>query len=127
MLWTPYEEKTGRKADFIVEYNWCPHEEVNMVKRFQGLRSDFCYDEDFLGNRMLCIIHPEFLDSEGRVILDKTIEAPLKGYANMWIILKERRSYHKERIEEGVIGWFMAGSRELAKATVIQVGSLHDC
>ena len=126
MKWHPKKEGFKRDPDFIVEYEWNPDEEVKMVKRYQGLRSDFLYEGDNPETDYVHAIYPEFLDEQGKVIENERTEAPKKGYANMWIMYEEQRPYHKQRIREGVVGYFVAGSRKLAKATVIQVGSLRE-
>jgi hypothetical protein len=44
----------------------------------------------------------------------------------MWVMMDERRPYHKKRIKEGVVGYMVGGSEKIAKTVVIQIGSLHD-
>ena len=119
----PYKIKFNREPDFIVEYEWCSD---TYVKRYQGMRSDYLYTENEKEDDFICMIWPEFLDEKGRVILNKETELDKKGYANMWVMMDERRPYHKQRIKEGVVGYMVGGSEKIAKTVVIQVGSLND-
>ncbi len=48
------------------------------------------------------------------------------GYANMWVMLEERREYHRNKIKEGVTGYMVAGSAKIAKVKVMQVCGLYD-
>jgi hypothetical protein len=69
-----------------VEYTWNPDEELEMCKRIQGMRSDFLYEGDNPATEGIHMIWPEFLDNEGKVILQRSAEVGKNGYANMWII-----------------------------------------
>jgi len=119
----PYRNNFKRETDFIVEYEWCSS---TSVKPFQGMRSDYLYAGNGKEDDFICMIWPEFLDEKGRVILNKENELNKKGYANMWVMMDERRPYHKERIKEGIVGYMVGGSLKIAKTVVIQVGSLND-
>jgi hypothetical protein len=89
----------------------------------QGYRSDFKYAEDEVENR-LWIIHPEFLDDSGNVILDKTIRVPNSGTAKMWILSEHLVSMHKSRIRIGQKGYFMEGPHKTAECEIIELVGL---
>ena len=122
----PYEENRKRLPDFIVEYDWEPDEELKTVKRYQGIRSDFLYEGDDPKSDGIHMIWPEFLDENGAVVLEKEVEVSPHGFANMWVLMEERRSYHRDRIKIGTKGYLVCGSKKLATATVIQIGGLYD-
>ncbi|NVJ50513.1 MAG: hypothetical protein HWE11_09005 [Gammaproteobacteria bacterium] len=103
----------GELPDFVVEYRWKPEKEVSMCKPFQGIRSDFLYEGDNPKSDGIHMIWPEFLDYSGNVILQKETEVEEKGFANMWILMKERASYHNERIKVGTKGYMVVGSKIL--------------
>jgi hypothetical protein len=93
---------------------------------FQGLRCDFSYDGDDIKKTGIYMIHPEFEDEEGNVILDDEKPVPKEGTAKMWILIPEMRNeVHVKRIKAGVIGYFMEGSRIIAKAEVVETLGLY--
>ena len=67
------------------------------------------------------MIWPEFLASNGSVILEEETLVPQEGEAFMWILLFEKmRDYHKARATVGRRCWFMEGSRKVAEAHIIE-------
>ena len=70
------------------------------------------------------MIWPEFLDESGETILENNIPVPQSGIADMWIINQKMRSYHRNKIGVGMIGYFMEGSRCVAVCTVTELISL---
>jgi hypothetical protein len=67
------------------------------------------------------MIYPEFLAADGSVF-PEGIPVLVSGMATMWILSHELRvQVHRERIHEGVTGYFMEGSRRVAEAVVTRV------
>ena len=118
---TPYAERCQRNPDFVVEYIWKPDQELSTTKCFQGIRSDFLYAGDGPQKDGIHMIYPEFLDHTGHVILQKDTEVERYGFANMWILMQERVSYHIGRLQIGSKGHMVAGSKKLAEVTVVQI------
>jgi hypothetical protein len=120
----PYGKDPERGPDFIVEYEIDLAEEIKDAKPGQGMRVDFLYEDDDPAIEGVHMIWPEILDEQGHVVLDKTPGAiNKKGYANMWVVSEERRSYHKNRIKVGTKGFWWRGGR-VANVEVIQIVSL---
>jgi len=119
-----YEKKLGRLCDFIVEYDFIENQQDYQVTLSQGMRSDFCYEDDF-DSGMIHMIWPEFEDEIGELI--KYTDTPIlnHGRARMWIMEEEQRSKHKERLELGQVVFFVAGSHKIAKATVVEIVGLN--
>jgi hypothetical protein len=72
-MWIPYEERIKYPPDFIVSYRFFTANEGGRKHLpCQGYRSDFAVEEDFLKSPIdLRIIHPEFEDKDGNIILDE--------------------------------------------------------
>jgi len=120
----PYGQDPIRGPDFIVKYEIDLAEEIKDAKPGQGMRVDFLYEGDDPAIEGVHMIWPEILDEQGYVVLDKTPGAiNKKGYANMWVVNEERRSYHKSRIKVGTKGYWWRGGR-VAYVEVIQIVSL---
>ncbi|MBP1967126.1 hypothetical protein [Paenibacillus aceris] len=82
--WTPYEEVTNHSPDFRIRYRLDTEEEGGRKNPvYQGLRCDFSYDVDNIRETGIFIIHPEFEDEFGNVILDRTLPVPIQGTARM--------------------------------------------
>ena len=88
----------------------------------QGYRSDFMFHES---SGKMYMIHPEFLDENENVIVDKEIRQ-WSGLAKMWIVFDEMRQYHKERIKVGMKGFFMEGPHKTAECEVIKIVRLNN-
>ncbi|AWF80449.1 hypothetical protein BTJ40_06275 [Microbulbifer sp. A4B17] len=120
----PYEERSGRKPDFVVKYKIDLSEENKNVKPGQGMRVDFLYDGDDPQVEGIHMIWPEILDEDGRVIRDATPgNIPNEGFANMWILSEERREYHHKRLKIGTKGTWWRGGR-IANVTVVQINAV---
>ena len=118
---TPYQERLQRDPDFIVEYAIDLAEELKEAKPHQGMRIDFLYQGDDLQTDGVHMIWPELLDKNGLVILDARPEAIEKsGKANMWIVMDERREYHRSRLKIGTKGMWWRGGR-VAHVTVVEI------
>ncbi|ULL18474.1 hypothetical protein DVH26_30790 [Paenibacillus sp. H1-7] len=125
-MWIPYDERLKHKADFRVKYRfYSPEEDGRKKPVFQGYRSDFFYDGDDIAEGIY-IIHPEFEDVYGNVLLDDVNPVQVEGTARMWILFPAmRKQVHVNRIKKGVIGYLMEGSRKVAIAEVIEILDLH--
>lgn len=120
----PYEERSGRKPDFVVKYKIDLSEENKNAKPGQGMRVDFLYDGDDPQVEGIHMIWPEILDEDGRVIRDTTPgNIPNEGFANMWILNEERREYHHKRLKIGTKGTWWRGGR-IANVTVVQINAV---
>ena len=127
----PYEQIRNRPCDFIVKYKFYSKKEGGRKtgEPFQGYRSDFMYYEDEVENiiqSQMWMIHPEFLDSENNVILNKTISVPKSGHAKMWILNESFFELHKKRIKIGQKGFFMEGSHKTAECEVTEIVNLNN-
>lgn len=127
-MWTPYESIRNRKPDFLVEYRFIPYEDGGRVQRpSQGYRSDLHYDGEDIQKDGLHMVYPEFLNTDGSVILDMEEMVPWTGRAYMWILFFEKRWHHHRKLAlPGKRCWFMEGPKKVAEATVIdQIGLAH--
>ena len=125
-MWTPYEKLRGHPQDFNVQYRFYSFEEGGRTfLPTQGYRCDFAYQEDDIIETGIYMIHPEFEDNDGNIILDDTITINQKGTARMWISLPEmREEIHKYKIKIGTKGYFMEGSRRVGEVEVIKIVGL---
>ena len=120
----PYEKTSGRKPNFIVEYEINLADSIKDAKPNQGMRVDFLYEGDDPKTDGLFMIWPEILDENGIVILDtKPGSIPKKGYANMWILSEELIEYHQKRLKVGTKGTWWRGGR-VAYVTVVQINTI---
>jgi predicted nucleotidyltransferase len=69
----------------------------------------------------LYMIHPEFLDQDNNIILDKRDCVPQTGKAQMWILNERLYELHRERIKVGQKGYFMEGTVKTAECEVIEL------
>lgn len=116
---TPYQERLNRPPDFEVTCSIFTKEESGRHSLpFQGIRWDFMYDAK---PKTLHMIWPEFLDSEGNVILINTLPVPQYGRAFMWIIDDKMRHLHKVRIEIGTRSFFMEAIRKVGVCEVVRL------
>ena len=123
----PYEQNTGHPADFEIEYEFHPETFSSNYGLHQGIRTDFLYEGDDPHKEGINMIWPEFIDENDKVILDKTINIPLKGKALMWIGFHESRvNVHQKRIKENTKGYLVVGSEKLASVTVTKIIGLHE-
>lgn len=120
----PYAESSGNLPDFEVEYEFYPDIKAKFT---QGARCDFLYEGDHPYEDGVHMIWPEFLDDEGNVILDKAIQPKKKGQATMWIGMHESRvNFHRSRLKIGTKGYWVVGSKKLAKVTVTKILGLFE-
>ena len=120
------EERLKHQADFKVKYRFYNEEEGGRKSLpYQGYRSDFWYDYKNHVSTNLYMIWPEFEDKEGNVILENDKSVPSSGIARMWIINSKTREYHRGKIQVGLKGYFMEGSRKVAECEVVELLGLH--
>lgn len=118
----PYSEVRNEEPDFEVRYLLDPEPALAVANPGQGMRSDFLYAGDDPAVEGIHMIWPEFLDEEGNVICDKNIEPAKTGNAYMWIGPDEKvRSYHRARLKVGTHGYWVVGSKRLAKVEVTRL------
>lgn len=118
-----YEKIRGHIADFKVKYRFYSSEEGGKWSLpYQSYRSDFKYEHPLHnGNNQLFMIHPEFEDENGNIILDNKEHILATGTARMWILIPERRNYHEDKIVIGTKGFFMEGNIKVAECEVIEI------
>jgi len=126
-MWISYEEIRNHPPDFLVKYRFLTIDEGGRnCLPYQGYRSDFAIEADFNKSSIeLRVIHPEFEDINGKVILEKTITIPNSGIARMWILLPESRDRHRNELVIGMKGYFMEGNKKVAEAEIIEIIGLH--
>ena len=121
-----YAETTGHPADFQVRYRFLSAEEGgrHTGTPFQRYRCDWSYEGDD-PLKGIYMIYPEFMAEDGSVF-PEGVPVPVSGLATMWILSHDLRvQIHRERIREGVRGYFMEGARRVAEAVVTRVIGLH--
>lgn len=130
MLHKSYQEIRHHPCDFKVQYRFYTAEEGGRkTLPCQGYyRCDWAYKEDIKDNKSkeLFMIHTEFEDKKGNLLMDKTISVDREGIARMWILIPERRTLHQNRIKIDTKGYFMEGSKRVADCTVIEVVGLFN-
>ncbi len=117
---TPYEQIRHHPADFRVKYRFFTKDEGGRhgIIPYQGYRSDFWYENIECG---IFMIWPGFENEKGEIILVNDTSVPASGTARMWILVPERRSFHKANIKIGLKGNFMEGNRKVAECEVIEI------
>ncbi|OXM82449.1 hypothetical protein [Paenibacillus rigui] len=127
-MWVSYEIINGHPPDFKVRYRFFTLAEGGrkLLPR-QGYRSDFALEEDFLKTPIeLRVIHPEFEDENGNIILDESRNVLESGIARMWILFpKARAERHINDIKIGLKGYLMEGPRKAAEVEIIEIIGLE--
>lgn len=114
------------QPDFNVKYYLYPESEGGRRVTYQYLRCDFTYKGDDIRKTGIYMIHPEFLDKNGKPI-DKNTPVPLQGRASMRILFPEMRErIHKHRLKIGTEGHFMEGSRRIGDVVVDEIVALYE-
>ncbi len=122
---TPYTEASGKQPDFEVKYELIHDPELDKMKPTQGIRTDFLYEGDNPAIEGIHMIWPEVLNSEGEVITEKSNKIPEKGNALMWILMHESRlKIHRKRLKIGTEGYWVVGSKKVAKVIVTKIHCL---
>ena len=123
----PYSETTGMLPDFEVKYQFDIDPELSSVKPAQGMRCDFLYEGDDPSADGIHMIWPELLTENGKIILDKKITPSPSGRATMWIGSNEaRQKIHRNRISVGTKGYWVIGSKRLARVEVSKIIGLFE-
>lgn len=117
-----YEAMLDRPYDFIVQYELIDQVDHN-VKITQGMRSDFCFENEYLDCGYM--IWPEFVNKSGEVVQDSNEVISKSGYAHMWILIEESRVELKEKLKVGAIGYFLFGSHKVARAEIVNIESFE--
>jgi hypothetical protein len=121
-----YEEKLAHKADFRVKYKFYTSEEGGrQIMPHQGYRSDFWYPNENHKPNEIFMIFPEFEDENGFILVND-MGVKREGTARMWIVIPERRNYHKEKIKLGIKGYFKEGNISVAECEVIEIVGLNE-
>ncbi|BFT72427.1 hypothetical protein [Paenibacillus sp. P36] len=123
-MWISNEVKRGFPPDFKVKYRFFTKEEGGRkILPRQGYRSDFALEEDFLETGIeLRVIHPEFEDKNGEIIINEACSVLESGTARMWIMFpKAREERHIHDIKVGLKGYFMEGPNRVAEAEIIEI------
>lgn len=117
---TNYTQRTGRPADFLVCYRFLSTTEGGRsTPPHQHVRWDFLYEGDDPLIDGVHMIWPEFVDAAGDVLPEG--EVPAVGMAQMFVVNRERTSFHQSRIRIGVRGFFMEGARKVAECEVTAI------
>ena len=114
--------------DFRVKYKCCKTDATGLhapVK--QGIRSDWVYAEDFpetihqpSGQKMFSMIWPIFVDENG-LEYSQSENIPAEGFADMYIINPEMKSFHRRLLRIGTKGMLVRGSYILANTEVVDI------
>ena len=122
-----YEKKLKHRADFRVKYKFYANENGGREKLpHQGIRSDFWYPHIEHKPNNIFMIWPEFEDESGNLILENDKSVNEQGTARMWIIVPERRPFHRTKIQVGTKGFFKEGGRSTAECEVIEILGLNE-
>ena len=121
-MWKTYQERIKRPPDFKVQYRFIPYEDGGRVQvPYQGYRSDFHYEGENIDEDGLHMIHPEFLNEDGTIMMQEEKMVLSSGEAYMWILsFDTMKEYHRERAVPGQLGWFMEGRRRVAEARILE-------
>jgi hypothetical protein len=118
----PYEQRLGHQADFRVKYRFYkPEEGGRSHLPYQGYRSDFWYEHPEIEANNIFMIWPEFENEKGEIILKNDELMPEVGTARMWIIVPERREFHRDNIKIGAKGYFKEGPKSVAECEIIEI------
>lgn len=122
----PYNIKLGFQSDFKVRYRFFKESEGGRKSLpCQGYRSDFWYFHKEQPNpNSIYMIWPEFEDENGIVIIQPDDPVQREGIARMWIVAPQMRLFHRDKINIGLKGYFMEGSRRVAECEVIELVGL---
>lgn len=123
----PYEDRLKHPPDFRVKYRFYDESEGGRkTVPGQGYRSDFWYYHELQPNpNSIYMIWPEFEDEQENVITDTEARVKPIGTARMWVIVPKMRKMHRDRINVGLKGYFMEGSRRVAECEVIEMLGLN--
>lgn len=124
-LHSPYSA-AGQSPDFEVEYEIEVDPELSDITIAQGVRCDFLFDGEDPKVDGVYMIWPEFLDDNGSVIINKKLLPEKKGHATMWIGDVKTKRKIRDRLTLGSKGYWVVGSKKIAKVTVSKILGLFD-
>ncbi len=116
------------RKDFEVAYRFLSYEEGGRKSGppHQPYRSDWSYEGDDPQGNGIYMIWPIFLDDEGQIV-EPNRTVPNEGTAQMFIVNDElRQAFHAKRLDTGVRGYFMEGSKRVAEAVVTKLLALQE-
>lgn len=117
-----------RLPDFRVRYKCCKTDATGLYAPVkQGIRSDWVYAEDFpetihqpSGQKMFSMIWPIFFDENG-LEYSQWENIPAEGFADMYIVNPEMKSFHRKLLYIGTRGMLVRGLHRLAHAEVVDI------
>jgi hypothetical protein len=117
-----YETIFNHPCDFRISYRFLTKAEGGLASLpMQGIRLDFSYehpDHEIESGFTIC---PEFENQKGSVEFEGQVLH--QGFAKMWIIKNELRSYHQKRITKGLKGFLLEG-KKVAECEVVDIVGL---
>lgn len=125
MSFKSYQERTGRRADFVIKYRYFfPEEGGRPQLPHQHIRNDFWYEHPDHEPNQVFMIYPEFQNEFGEPI--KKGQVLREGIAKMWILLPQMFEYHKSKIKAGQKGFFYEGTKRTGSCEIIEITGLMD-
>jgi hypothetical protein len=115
----PYETIFNHPCDFRISYRFLTKAEGGLTNLpMQGVRLDFSYEHPNREKDGGFMIWPEFENQKGDVEFDGPVLQ--QGFAKMWIIKDELRSYHQKRITKGLSGFLLEG-KKVAECEIVEI------
>ena len=112
----PWSDCLKREADFEVEYHYTnTHYPI-----YIGMQSHFKYSKE---DRDVWMIFPDFLDSDGIVMMDRRVTPDLQGKAEMWILNKNNVELHRAKLSVGLTAYMTFYNNILAELKVTKVNN----
>lgn len=116
-----YKEILKRaKPDFVVKYKIIDERRLKEPP-FQGIRTNFMYQDDVIDDKYSYTIFPEFVDSNGNIIMEKNQPVNIEGIANMWIVVEDSIDFHRNKLKTNTKGYIIEGFRKIAECEIILV------
>ena len=89
-----------------------------------GIRWDFAYASDIMP-LTLYMIYPDFFDQEGRSLPDdQPLPTGVDLPARMFVLVKEMRDLHRQKIRKGVRFYCHEGGQRVAEGVVTRITGL---
>ena len=118
----PYESIFNHPCDFRIKYRFFSKEEGGYANLpMQGIRLDFSYEHPNHEIKGGFMIWPEFENESGSVEFEGRVLQ--EGFAKMWILRDELRSYHQKRITIGIKGFLLEG-KKVGECEVVEIVGL---
>ena len=101
-----------------------PEEGGRKASICNGIRWDFAYASDIMP-LTLYMIYPDFCDQEGRSLPDdQPLPTGVDLPAGMFVLVKEMRDFHRQKIRKGVRFYCHEGGRRVAEGVVTRITGL---